>query len=229
MILRIFSGVLDFIFPRSCLVCGRGATLVCEECLKTLPPPKLRCLKCSGKNPYGLYCTRCISRVQPDLALAQFDFSGPVRELIHLFKYKDFAGLNRPLGLSLAKMIRKLPGYGEYRLTPIPLSPKRQRMRGYNQSRLLAEVVSSELKLPVMDLMTRIEAKQSQVKVKDPDLRRQNVRGVFSVCKDVEIPEKIILIDDVITTGATIEEATRTLKVAGAQKVIAVAVAMAGK
>jgi competence protein ComFC len=98
--------------------------------------------------------------------------------------------------------------------------------RGYNQSKLLAEAISNRLNLPITGLLAKVEVKSSQVQAKDKESRKKNIKGSFKIEKSVEAPPKAILIDDVITTGATVLEATKALKRAGVRKVVIVVLAM---
>jgi ComF family protein len=109
----------------------------------------------------------------------------------------------------------------------IPISQKKLRQRGYNQSQLLIKAVSEILEMPLTDVIMRGEGHLSQVQTGDKKSRKLNIKGVFSVVKSAEVPSKIILVDDVVTTGATVEEATRVLKKFGAKEVIVLAVALA--
>jgi len=138
--------------------------------------------------------------------------------------YKRFA---EALAEPLLKLIKNLAGSGKgYIFVPAPLSQKRLSQRGYNQAELLAKLVGEKTGLEVADILGRRHVKKSQVEVADKEERRNNIKNVFSVSKDAKVPENIILIDDVITTGATVLEATKVLKRAGAKKVVVFAVAM---
>lgn len=223
----VFSSVLNFIFPQSCFVCGAKSPGVCRGCLKCFEPARHKCLRCGRRNPLGVYCDSCHKPSYPELILARYCFKGAIRELIHQFKYEDCTTLATPLALVLAQIIKNQLASKDYLITYVPISKAKQVKRGYNQAKLLAEVVSRESKLPIAGLVMRVDTPQSQVQVDDPVQRRQNIKGVFKVKKDVRIPKKIILIDDVVTTGSTVVEVTRVLKRAGAKEVVVLALAMA--
>jgi len=174
-----------------------------------------------------MYCAVHRRDDQPDKVIAPFDFSGPLRELIHQLKYEDVTNIVEPLSSEMAHLAKMIPDNRKFVFTYIPLTRKRLLERGYNQSEMIAEAVSDILKVPSTGLLTRVEGQLTQVQSGDRKRRRQNVKGVFKIKKDVEIPENVILVDDVITTGATVEEATRVLKKAGVKKVIVLALALA--
>jgi competence protein ComFC len=221
------SSFLDFIFPRSCFVCGKAGTDLCEPCGKVLKPAQLRCLHCSRANPYGKYCFRCKKASQADQVLAVFAYKSPLKDVIHQFKYEDASSLGEVFSHLLSQKIKKIPGYRSYKLTFIPLAAHRERQRGYNQARLLVDGIIRELKMERTDLLTRVEVGESQVRSGTKSARRANVRGTFELKTDTKIPSKIILIDDVITTGATVEEAAKVLKKAGVKGIVVLALALA--
>lgn len=224
---KVFLALADFVFPQVCIGCGKMGRHVCENCLSGFPPARPKCLSCGRKNPFGVYCNKCYREAKPKNVIARYAFVGALRELVHQFKYEDCTILQKPLGQEMSKVVTRIPGYKEYAITYIPLAKKRRLRRGYNQAELLAEAVSRELTLPLKDLLARVDTVESQVEVVDPKERKRNIKDVFNVKDNVEIPQKVILIDDVVTTGATLEEATRVLKEAGAKDVYVVALAMA--
>ena len=216
---------LDFIFYETCFFCGKSGTTVCRRCLNSLEPARLKCLKCGQHNPYGLYCEGCKSSIRPEQVLALYRYNGIAKDLIHIFKYEDGQSLTSVFGKKLGSAIKKhrLSGFV---LVPIPLSKKRLRYRGYNQSLFLAKEITRHTSVPYADIMERKQSVLSQVQTGSKRERRQNVTGVFSIKKDVDLPSKIVLVDDVITTGATVEEATRILKQAGACEVRVLSIAI---
>lgn len=155
--------------------------------------------------------------------IGMYKYEGAVRRLIRLFKFEDISGiapyLSEGLGLAVGGFV-SLPV-----VTAIPLSPKRYKHRGYNQSELLAKEIASSFGWVYKGLLKRRSSEFSQVEVKHRKRRKDNIKGVFEI-NTLEIPPEILLVDDVITTGATIEEATKILKKAGAKKVVVCALAM---
>ena len=194
-------------------------------CLSQLESAKLRCLKCLRKNPAGFYCPSCFDRNKPDAVLALFKYDGQAKELIHQFKFEDFTDLKEPLAEAVANLIAKSIKYKDFVLQPIPLDRKRLLVRGYNQSQLICDKVGKILDIEVCDYLKKEKTKKHQFEIVDKVKRRRNIKNAFSV-KVKKVKQKIILIDDVITSGATCEEATKTLKKQGANEVYVFALAM---
>ncbi|MDH4358322.1 MAG: ComF family protein [Candidatus Berkelbacteria bacterium] len=219
--------ILDFVFPLSCVLCSETGASVCDSCLEVLPRARLGCLRCGRKNPYGLYCPKCRGRFTPDRVLACYKFEGASRELIHSFKYEDITALASPVVIQMAKLVRGDEDYKNFVLVPIPLSRKRRAFRGYNQAELLCRELSEMLGLKWVEILCRTKGRASQVQVGSKAERRRNVKNSFDVAAKLNLPKKVILVDDVITSGATVEEATKVLKRAGAEVVVCLAIALA--
>jgi len=219
--------VLDFVFPQNCALCLKSGFVLCDDCLQSLPPARLSCLRCGRKNPYGLYCPGCRVRFLPDRVLACFKFEGAARELIHSLKYEDITSLVHPLAWQMASMVREMEGYDKFVLVPVPLARKRQAFRGYNQAELICRQLSKELGLEWAGILDRAKSSASQVQAGSRVERRKNIKNNFVLKNDAGVPEKVFLVDDVITSGATVEEAAKVLKRAGAKEVVCLAVALA--
>lgn len=220
----INNSLLNFIFFPVCAGCAKPGEPICPQCLDALEAAQLKCHKCDRKNPYGIYCVKCSNKYTPGRVLALYHFSGTIKELIHSFKYEDEKELAVIFAQKLTNHICKTQ-YSGFTLVPIPISSKRKRFRGYNQSELLALEISKLTELNFCDILQKSD-KHSQVQAGTRDERKSNVRGTFFIKDKAKIPTKILLIDDVVTTGATVEEATKVLKKAGAKEVIVLALAM---
>jgi ComF family protein len=218
--------LLDLFFPPNCVNCHSQGNFLCQDCLNSFEPAKLKCLRCGRKNPFGIYCPRCRRDNLPELVLSCFRYDGDVKRVIHLFKYSDATILGDYLSPVMINLIGRIPSYKSFIICPIPLSKKRKNMRGYNQSEILSKKICAILGLGFANLLARKDNQLSQVIADSKQARRANVKGVFSL-KENCLGKNIILIDDVITTGATVEEATKVLISSGAKKVIAVSVALA--
>jgi len=156
-----------------------------------------------------------------------------IKQLLHNFKYRFVRGIARPLAdLLNTALLRNdfpLPDF----LVPVPLHPRRLRWRGFNQSLLLAEYISENLspliKTDVLDFLQRMKFNQPQMGIKSYQDRLKNVQGVIDLRADADLEKiknkKVLLIDDIATTGATLEECAKVLKAAGAKKVFAAVVA----
>ena len=231
------TAALDLVFPPLCPVCdgildaGRRDPLcgACWEGFERIAPPWCRC--CGA--PLGIegLCGACRSR-RPRFAYARAAvlYGGLVREAIHAFKFGGRRGLATPLGDLLAELVglSALPGALPDALVPVPLHPRRARERGYDQALLLARRLERALGVPVVaDALRRAVPTQPQTDL-DAAARRRNVRDAFVVSRPERITGRhVVLVDDVLTTGATAGECARSLYRAGAAAVGVLTVARA--
>ena len=230
---------LDFIFPPLCHVCrvfipDAGLLHICSACReRLLPIGSPQCVVC-GVPFLGVgndhICGECsTSRHQYNAARAALVYEGACRELIHSFKYLNKTHLRRPLALLT---IEHLSGFVRLQtpdlIIPVPLHRKRLRSRGFNQAVLLGELFSSHWKIPLeRHNLRRIRWTEPQVNLSARD-RRANVKGAFSIQNpDLVHGRRILLVDDVLTTGSTVEECAVVLKAAGAEDVTIITVARA--
>ena len=226
--------ILDIIFPMACVGCGQSKTFLCETCLVHIPIHTAHiCPICTKKNtPYGEVCFECLGQSPLDGILVASHYHHPVlTKAIHLYKYRFIQSLHLPLGqLLLSSIIQSnipLPNM----LCPVPLHPWRLRWRGFNQSQLLAQTLSTQL-IPHMDIplltgLTRGRFTAPQMSIQNADERIHNISGAFiwkpSSTLHENIQGKYIwLIDDVATTGTTLQECAKILKQNGAKKVFGV-------
>ena len=230
--------LVDLLFPPHCVACQRLGAWLCGECLakiETISPPVCeRCglpLASSQKTAPGpQLCAQCRTRRQHlDRLLAYAFHSGPLRTAIHQFKYEDLQSLAGPLGNLMAEGWPRLaPGGPEPDvIVPIPLHPKRQRQRGYNQATLLARELGSRLGCPIdEDTLVRTKATAPQVDLNARE-RQENVRDAFACRNDSLSGKQVMLVDDVCTTGATLESAAVALQSIGARSIWAYTLARA--
>lgn len=208
----------DSFFPRQCVGCGKVGSFLCSDCCGKLPkllPPL--CPKCGRPQSSGVVCPNCRQRqAEIDGIRSPFHFDGAVRKSIHQLKYRNLKAISCSLAELLAGYFRSNPLPGEV-LVPVPLHPRRLRERGYNQSSLLARELGKFTNLPVIEgCLIRVKEARPQVRASNVEERRKNVSDAF-VCSDGEVSGKqVILIDDVCTSGATLESCAAALKAKGA-------------
>ncbi|MDI6883142.1 MAG: phosphoribosyltransferase family protein [Patescibacteria group bacterium] len=228
--------ILDTLFPLSCLNCQKEGDLICQDCLGLIEVLEfIYCPFC--KIPKRVFEKGvCPNHRKMNLKglFAGTSYKDPlVKKLIGKFKYEPFL---KTLSLPLAYLI-----ITHFLLTrnqiifkdkensvflPIPLSKKRERWRGFNQANLLAEVLSKYygVSLQINNLI-KIKETQPQVELKKEE-REKNIKDAFKIVSSQEIQgKKVFLVDDVFTSGTTMEEAARVLKTAGAQEVWGVVIA----
>ena len=209
------------LLPPRCLLCAAAAgdDALCTACRDELPRNALCCARCAEPlaQPAPL-CGQCLRWAPPwDAAWAPFRYAWPLDALDARFKF----GADLAAGRALAAQWRAQPPPGPLpaALVPVPLHVSRLRRRGYNQALELARPLGRALSLPVLPAaLLRIRATAAQTEL-DRAARRRNVRGAFAVARAVALPAHVAVLDDVLTTGATVAECARVLKRAGVARV----------
>ncbi len=211
----VVEPVLAFMAPAECFICGEPLhaknKIICDRCFESLPlldPIYLENLRDEIERPFF-----------DDLIVCHpFDFT--FQQLIHLLKYQRQFSVANLFGETLARFV---PLNFDV-VTAVPLNPVRQKERGYNQSALIAKQLSNLTRIPFSsNLLKRLRNTPSQTRL-NREQRKENVKDAFAVQGDVE-GKRILLVDDVITTGSTLNECAKVLKQNGANWVTAAAMA----
>lgn len=226
---RLFlNSIFDFIFPRFCPACNNKLSInenvVCSNCILSIKRIQNDFLQKEYQKKFAN--DNLIADFQ---SLFIFEKEKELQKIIHGLKYENKVYIGKFLGLLLAQeLLNELKKWNADFIMPIPLHSLKKAQRGYNQSYYIAKGISSVLKIPVVtSTIKRNRFTESQTK-KSAVERRINVEGAFSVRKATKVKnKKIILVDDVITTGATISECARILKNSGAKNIYAVSIAIA--
>ncbi|RZL01661.1 MAG: ComF family protein [Rubrivivax sp.] len=213
-------------WPGLCLVCQKAQwQAVCAHCLSAFAPPRLRCGRCAlTLEPGRPDCLACEDHPPEfDRAVAAVDYASPWRELVARFKFNGDVALAKPLSALMAAQLKSLPRRGRPQwIVPTPLSRARLRERGYNQSWQLASHLSRQVGIPVLPQALRRVKDTARMMTLEADDRRQQISGAFEVvksCRRALAGRHVALVDDVLTTGATLDEITRTLQAAGVRQV----------
>jgi ComF family protein len=220
-VVKIGGIALNLLFPKWCIGCGKEGELICQSCLSSLPrvtPPL--CPKCGRPQSSGILCPTCVSwQANIDGIRSPFRFDGVTRQAIHQLKYRNLRTLAALLALLLNDYLVSNPLPVEV-LVPVPLHRKRLRERGYNQSSLLARGLGKLHNLPVVDnCLIRQRPSPPQARTSNVEERKSNVADAFT-CRDQRLQDKqVLLIDDVATSGATLDACAKALKEAGASSV----------
>ena len=206
---QLWNALLDLLYPRDilCLCCDRAIAPdaqdgLCPACLEALEELEARQAEEEIAPAPGIVRVR-----------AAYPYTAQARRLIIRLKYERV----RDAAVPLARAMAMLPGGEADVVVPVPTTRRRLRERGYNQAQVLAELIGRETGMPVMDALERTDEHTEQVRLSGQS-RRQNLKGVMHADDSIRGP-RVLLIDDVYTTGSTAEEAARALLDAGAVSV----------
>ena len=215
--MRSFSVLLDLLFPPKCPFCGKllenGQALLCPDCQRELPWTQ-------GKigERKGEFFTLCT---------APLWYRERVRDSHHRYKFSGVRAYARVYAVLMAQCVAERLTGGFDRITWVPISPWRRYRRGYDQAQLLARHLGAQLHVPCRRLLRKIRNTRPQSSLQGESQRRANVMGAYVVCRGEEIAgRRILLVDDVITTGSTLSECARMLRMAGAAEVVCVTLAI---
>lgn len=224
--------VRNAIYPRCCVLCGRpgqGDMDLCGACRRELPWNHSACRQCGLPLEIGgMICGPCLHRSPPfTVSHIPFRYEAPLDTLLPQLKFRQKLHLGPLLAGLMAEAICERDGPLPEVLLPVPLHTGRLRERGYNQALEIARPLSRRLAVPLgLQLCIRQRRTSAQTSLSGVE-RRRNLRGAFAV-RTGEVPRHVALVDDVVTTGATVEELARTLRRAGVETVEVWACARAG-
>ena len=227
--------LLNLLFPRRCPVCGEivepYGEKICPGCVKALSPVREPCCKKCGKeisDRQGEYCPDCMRRPKTfDSGASLLNYNETARRSMASIKYKnrreylDFYA--QAMNLRFAKRVRV---WGAKALVPVPIHSSRRRERGFNQAEELAERLSDYWGIPVDTKLLIRKKKTLPQRDLGPSQRLKNLQEAFDLHPSVsdKIPESVIIIDDIYTTGSTVEACSRILKKAGVKRVYFLAI-----
>ncbi|MFZ5982672.1 MAG: ComF family protein [Patescibacteria group bacterium] len=224
----------DTLFPKRCLACRKESSFLCSECLlKISMRLEQVCPYCEKiTTPQGQICPSCRERklCHLDSLSVVSSYKNPLDKLVHSFKYNFLEELTEVLGKLIIDFVRNSNLEIPDLITPVPLHSFRLRWRGFNQSFLLAKKLGDELTpgfpLPAYEILQRTRWSSPQMKLSGYRERQSNARGIFCLTNPSAVQGlKILLIDDISTTGATLFECAKVLKEGGARKVSALVLA----
>jgi len=210
-----FSSLLDLLFPPKCVFCGRilhdKEDALCDKCVESLP------YTLNGGKQEGDYYDYCISPLY---------YRGAVRRSLLRFKFRGASGYAGAYGKLIADCIREHPDIGYDIISWVPLSHKRERSRGYDQAMLLALATALELESVAVETLKKPHDVRAQSELGGAAERRINISGAY-IAADPELIEGkcVLLIDDIVTTGSTLDECASVLLSAGAERVICASLA----
>ncbi len=234
---RVHRRIAPSIWPSQCVLCGRVCGNrhkdLCAGCEGDLPKNENGCAVCAEPLPatvQALMCGECVQR-RPhfDMCVAPFRYAYPLDHMIRGLKYGGAVAQGRVLGEIFSEYLGATPrDCWPQALLPVPLAARRFRDRGYNQAIVIAEFLQRHLSIPLhTNVLVRTRETLEQAGL-DQRARRRNIRGAFALVRAVPATH-VAIVDDVVTTGSTVNEIARLLKRAGVNQVDVWAVARAGR
>lgn len=220
--------LIDLIFPRRCVGCGKFGQYICLNCKKSIQFLDQKCPECDRPAIDGLTHPVCKRPYGLDGLVTVFGNHGVIKKAIKQLKYRFISDMAESLIKLVPPSFYQNLSYlsNDTVIYPIPLHRDRLKWRGFNQAEKLAIFIAKELRLPLVDgLLTRKEKRTPQADIEHREDRIKNAQGLFSMYPMHPIYPNILLFDDVWTTGATIKEATKVLKRGGVEKVWAMTIA----
>ena len=224
---------LDLLFPKRCVFCGKIDSYLCPLCLKKIRFCQFQvCPVCQKASITGAVHPRCRTKYSLDGLTSISQFEGPVKAAIKKIKYKWVADLAEDLvGIVLENLWKEkwLPD-DKFTIISVPLSPRREKWRGFNQSALLGKILAQKLELEFNgQILKKIKDTKPQVEL-SADERKKNLNEAFKVVDKSQVFGKsFLLVDDMVTTGSTLRNCASTLKRAGAKKVWALTLARSAR
>lgn len=226
----MLNALFDLIFPRRCVGCGQWGNNFCHECHKKIVPAFYLCPVCEKPAFGGMTHPQCLTKYSLDGLVSLFRYKPPLKNLIFKLKYRFLFSLQKEIDFLLIKELKKRfkePAGKIFKsflkeklmLVPVPLHFWRENWRGFNQAELLCQAVAREFNLVICeDLLqrTRFTAPQSLL---DKKTRETNIKGIFKINPEKKLPEKVLLVDDVWTTGSTLKTCGTLLKRKGVKEV----------
>lgn len=215
----ILDFLIDFVFPKFCVVCGVEGAFLCRKCKKRLPLALQVCPMCTRPSIYGLTHEYCRKQDGMEGLIAIFDYkSEGVKKAVEAIKF----GFNQELVAILMSGWEKPKNWeGKVGLVPVPLHRYRENWRGFNQAQLIANIIGGK-KTAVIMALKRIRATVQQAVITDKRERWKNIKGCFRIEEGAAgqlAGKRVVLIDDVFTSGATMRECTKELHRAGVREV----------
>ena len=232
--MEIAQKLLSSLFPSRCIFCQKTVQKpavsqkaeICQDCYQVLPHNNNCCRHCALPLPEEVdsqvLCGRCLKqRPQYSYSISLFHYEADIISLIHQLKFGEKISYARSMGELLLAAVKNgvLQQYGKADcIIPVPLHNKRLRQRGYNQSTEIARVLSKELKVPIAhDVVIKKQSTKAQSELTAKE-RRKNIKGVFTVV-DVKKYKHVWIVDDVVTTGSTVNELAKILKSSGVERI----------
>lgn len=217
----LLEKIVAIIAPHTCISCGKQDNILCDSCIKTeYIPLRAACLLCGTESPGWRVCSRCRPAAALDHIWAAGEYAGVLERIIHSYKFERVREAYAPLGTLMVQMLPRQ----EWLVVPVPTAPPRIRQRGYDQAALLARYIAASQNNVFSPALLRVQYDRQVGKNRIQ--RQKQSAHMFCMAAGRNVRgAHILLVDDVCTTGATLNAAARVLRAAGAASVDAVAAA----
>jgi len=229
---RLVKGhVLDTIFPAKCIECRKftteylfdgSPTFVCQKCIEKIPiQQKTSCIFCDAPTVDGETCPFCIREHDLDQLLAVTDYKHPLtQKIIKTMKYRFVSSVSIEMARLMIAYLQSSRfneyNWSSYSIVPVPLHHRRLNWRGFNQAEKITDVVAKGLGCEYRpDALKRKLHTKPQADIENTEQRKENIKGIFRYNLDLPLNKRVLLVDDVSTTGATLDECARVLKNTG--------------
>jgi len=211
--------ILDLVFPKNCFGCGKEGSWFCTECEKDIKFIKTPvCYSCRRISDNGKVCSKCKKKSNLSGVIITATYSGILKDALIGFKYQGLSDVAGEMSRYLIEALKNQAPKKQFVVMPIPLYIKRFHERGFNQSELMAKLIAKNFDWNLNLDLKKIKPTLPQVGQKKIS-RIESIKGSFE-WQGVDLKDKnILLVDDVLTTGSTLEEAARILKSAGAKSI----------
>ncbi len=232
-IIKVKDFILDILFPKTCLNCQKEGSYLCYDCFSLIPILDRQYCPFCQKPKFvfdGKTCPNCRRRHKLKGLFCAADYKNfIVKKMIRQFKYEPLVKeLAKPLSSLVLAHLKHLniSDFSDFLLVPVPLHERKLRERGFNPAEEIAKKLSESSNVPVLNnVLVKIKSTPAQAELKKEE-REKNIKGVFSCLnKELVANKKILLVDDVFTTGATLEECACVLKNVGAKEIWGMVVA----
>lgn len=223
---KIGRGILDVVFPVRCVGCGEEGQYICRRCEGFISEAALMCPVCQQSSLTGERHENCRSLYGLDGLASMWEYEGVVKSLLHHIKYNGMThAVAETVQNACMNMAEDTVRFGEFLaylfsrdtyVTYAPMFKKKEKVRGFNQAAVLAKEIGKIAKKEVLPLLQKIKDTHPQMEL-DKEQRLQNVKDSFAV--SVQPPKRVVLVDDIWTTGATMKECAKELKKNGVKEV----------